>query len=279
MTWAQKKEFARQGTEIEEYRKSAQSKGIDLNRFDHIMWVIDEGVSKGGTTPSDSLTGATTFSASLAAHEITHSFGVCCHADSSSVDDYNNPYCIMGWSGARCSFQSRYLPAGFAAVGPGMSAPYLLVAGWLDLDRHTHRVTGDPGERLNEEFVLEANLGAPSLDTDERIAVTVGDLPKRKGDPAQYWVEFRTPTGFDRNVSVAAPQWAGAPVMLLHRVEVDPPLSPGQSRRCGGQLHSYLIGGVPGVVGSRTASFGGYRFQVASTSADHRRATIRLVPA
>jgi hypothetical protein len=126
---------------------------------------------------------------------------------------------------------------------------------------------------------ISAPPGAPSLDADERIAVTVGDLPEREGDPAQYWVEFRIPTGFDRNVSVADPHWAGAPVLLLRRVEVDPPLSPGQSRRCGGHLHSYLISAVPALVGSRTAVFGGYRFQVSSTSAGQRRATLRLVPA
>ena len=34
MTWAQKQEFAGRGTEIEEYRKSVQSQGIDLSRFD-----------------------------------------------------------------------------------------------------------------------------------------------------------------------------------------------------------------------------------------------------
>jgi len=78
---------------------AAPAIGIPVDSFDRFMWFIDEGVSTGGTTPSDSLVGAIDFTTQLATHEMTHAFGVHYHADQTQLDDYTTMIRSASWDG------------------------------------------------------------------------------------------------------------------------------------------------------------------------------------
>jgi hypothetical protein len=242
------------GATIAAFRNAAQAAGIPIASFDRFMWVIDDGTSSGGTTPSDSLVGALDFTPQLASHEMTHAFGVCPHADLATYDDYGDQFCVMSKGPVARSFENSRLtivntPFTHATTGPGICAPYLYVAGWLD---YAANVAGIPTSAIAQNTgaaitTIFANQGAPPPGSDRRIALAVGDVPKTTGDPAQYWIEYRHPSGFDRKITepvvTHVPDMPQEGVVVLHEVSF-------LAARCTG-LHSYVRKGVGAVAGNR----------------------------
>jgi hypothetical protein len=218
---------------IDGFRKAAKGLGVPVDSYDHFMWFIDDGVSTSGTTVGDSLVGAIDFTTQLATHEMTHAFGVTYHADRNELDDYNDPFCVMGQGPVARSFENRWLTIPAPSVythsttGPGICAPYLYVAGWLDYRRNVVEIDVEMIPRhAGETVTLDANLGAPIPDSPARIALVFGSTPTDiLGDAQQYWLEYRIPRRFDRGVdrpvSTNTPDMPPAGVVVLHEVKMD----------------------------------------------------------
>lgn len=235
------------------YRAAAQAQGQTLSDYDRYVWVIDDGTAVAGTSPSDILLTAQDGTVQLFSHEMTHTFGLCPHADQTTYDDYNDPFCIMGSGPVARSFRNRRLDVdganfAFGVSGPGICAPYLYAIGWLDYADH---VEGIPPSSLAQNtgaalIILFANHGAPP-EPGRRIALALGDIPGQAGDPAQYWVEYRHTSHFDQQIN--APVETGVPdmptegVVVLHEVSFI-------NQRCSG-LHSYVRGWVGAQSGQR----------------------------
>lgn len=234
-------------------RSAAKAAGIPVDSFDRFLWIIDDGVSSGGTTPSDSLLGIFPLTPQLAKHEMTHAFGCCPHADQSSYDDYGDPFCVMGKGSIARSFENqRLLYPGtytYSTSGPGICAPYLYVLGWLDFRANVASVTtaAIPENTGAAIVTISANQGAPPPGAPQRIALALGDTPKAVGDPSQYWIEYRHPSRFDRQinmpVSTATPDLPGDGVVILHEVSY-------LVQRCS-SLHSYVRGWTGAQIGNR----------------------------
>jgi hypothetical protein len=263
-------------------RIAARAKGVPVDRFDRMMWLIDDGISTLGTTPSDSLVGALDFTPQTAMHEIAHSNGVCCHADVGTYDDYANAFCVMGSSGGARGFNDQRLrislrPLGIghdlshARSGPGICAPYLYAAGWLDSVANTTAIPG--AATRGSTFTLDANQGAPSFGSTTRVALTVGGLPRRVGDPSQYWIEYRHPSGADRAIDRAAPgatpDFPSGGLVMVHEVQL-------LSGRCV-DLHSYLRGTVAATRGSTLQVNAGLSLRVTGVNAARRRVQLTVV--
>jgi hypothetical protein len=238
---------------IAAYRAAAQAQGQTLSDYDRYLWVIDDGTANGGTSPSDTLLTAQDGTVQLFSHEMTHTFGLCPHADQTSYDDYNDPFCVMGQGPVARSFHNQRLDVdganfAFGVSGPGICAPYLYAIGWLNYSDHvasvpTNALAQNTGAALTTLF---ANHGAPP-EPGRRIALALGDLPGRVGDPAQYWIEYRHTSRFDQQIN--APVVSGVPdlpsegVVVLHEVSFI-------TQRCSG-LHSYVRGWVGALGGQR----------------------------
>lgn len=264
------------GAEITAFRAAARARGVPVERFDRMMWVIDDGVSTLGTTPSDSLVGALDLTPQTAAHEMLHSSGVCSHADKETYDDYQDAFCIMGASTLARGFVNQQLslplaPMGIgrdlthALSGPGVCTPYLYVAGWLDSVANT---TALPlAHARGATFVLDANQGAPRFGSTSRVALTSGPIPQRVGDPAQYWVEYRHPSGDDRGINRASasanPDLPTEGVLMVHKVEM-------LSARCT-DLHAYLRNTVGAKQGNTLRVNAALSFRVSEVDAVQRR--------
>jgi len=247
--------------------------------------VIDDGISTLGTTPGtrvDSLVGAKDFTPQNAMHEMTHAIGVGCHADAVTYDDYGNSFCIMGASRGARGFNDQRLgltlaPAGIgidlshALSGPGLCAPYLYVAGWLDTVANTTALPRHPAS--GSTFTLDANQGAPRHGSTQRIALTLGDLPQQPGDPSQYWIEYRHPSGFDRNIDRSAPDaspdYPPEGVLVLHEVEF-------LAARCV-DLHGYLRATVAAAVGMTLPVKAGLSLRVDQVDATRQRVELSVV--
>jgi hypothetical protein len=240
-------------------RAAAKSQGIPVDTFDRVIWVFDDGVSNSATSPNDTLIGAQTFVPSFLEHELVHTFGVCSHADANTQDDYGNPYCIMGNNytayGININIGSGGASA-FVETGPGLTAPYLYTANWLD----PKNIFSLPDPPTATNVQLSPNRGAPSAGSTEMTAATVGNLPKSPGDPTQTWFEFRIPTDFDRAImrGVSPGGGAGSPgVLLAHQVTA-------KNTRCVNRPWSMLAAAVavdPGIsigpIGGVTATITG----------------------
>jgi hypothetical protein len=216
-------------------RNAAKGAGIPVDSFDRFMWFLDDnGLSSSGTTPSDSLVGAVDFTPQLASHEMTHAFGVNYHADKDTLDDYADPFCVMGKGPIARSFENPWLtvpapsPFTHSTTGPGICAPYLYVAGWLDYQRNVVELPRDPialAARIGTTVTLAANQGAPTPGSPEAVALTFGGIPQGANDPSQYWVEYRRPRRFDRGVdrpvSTDTPDMPPEGVVVIHEVRFD----------------------------------------------------------
>jgi hypothetical protein len=298
MTLAQKLAFDAQGgaSTIAGFRQAAIAKGIPVNSFDRFMWVIDDnGASTRGVTISDTLAGAIDFEPQLATHEMTHDFGVCSHADRVTLDDYSDPFCIMGMGPVARSFQNPHLatPAErftHATTGPVTSAAYLFVTGWLDYRTNVVEIAPNdlpqpptgPGIPIVISVVttLDANQGAPPPGSANKIAITSGSVPRQTSDPAQIWIEYRHPSGLDRGVdravSAATPDMPPEGVVVLHSVQFDPIPVAGQRRRCNNSLHSFLTGFIPARPGSVSPSFLGHVVRVVSVDGSRRQVSLTI---
>jgi hypothetical protein len=245
------------GAVVAAYRAAAQAQGQTLSDYDRYLWVIDDGTANGGTSPSDTLLTAQDGTVQLFCHEMTHTLGLSPHADQTTYDDYNDPFCVMGRGPVARSFRNRRLDvdgANFAlgVSGPGICAPYLYAIGWLD---YAHNVAGIPPGALAQNtgaalITLFANHGAPP-EPGRRIALALGDIPGRVSDPAQYWIEYRHTSRFDQQIN--APVVTGVPdmpaegVVVLHEMKFVSYTNP----RSYTGLHSYVRGWVGAQGGQR----------------------------
>lgn len=233
-------------------RQAAKQAGILVDDFDRFIWVIDDGISTGGTTPSDVLIGALDLTPQDLSHELTHAFGLCPHADLSSYDDYGDQFCVMAQGPVSRSFENPRLtivntPFTHATTGPGVIAPYLYELGWLDYRRNvaevpTSNISQFTGGRV---ITLFANQGAPPPDSNRQIALALGGVPSQLSDPLQYWIEYRHTSRFDRQINAPVvthvPDAPADGVLVLHEVAF-------LSARCTG-LHSFVrdwTGAIPG---------------------------------
>lgn len=224
------------------YRDAAQAAGQSLTDYDRFIWVIDDGSAGAGTSPSDILLTALDGTVQLFSHEITHTLGLCPHADQTTFDDYNDPFCIMGKGPVARSFRNRRLDVdgasfAFGVSGPGICAPYLFVMGWLDYPEQVVEIPqSDLAQNIGAPITIFANHGLPTV--DHPIVLTLGRIPGKVGDAAQYWIEYRHTSRFDQQIH--APVVTGVPdmpnegVVVLHEVSF-------LAERCTG-LHSYVRG-------------------------------------
>lgn len=268
------------GTTIASLRTAAQSKGIPVQNFDHVMWLLDDGVSTLATTPSDSLMGAFDFVPQTAMHELTHTNGVCCHADRFTPDDYGDTFCVMGASRAARGFADPALllpnvpqgPDWHAIAGPGLCTPYLFVAGWLDVVANTTALPSTP--RSGATFILNANQGAPPFGSDNKIALTLGGFPTTATDPPQFWVEYRHPSGFDSDINRPGPHFnpdlPAAGVLIVRTVQI---LNP----RCPGSLHSYLQAFVGAAPGNTLVVTGSYSLQIVNVNPIQKTIEVKIL--
>jgi hypothetical protein len=229
---------------------AAKLPGVALSDYDFYVWVIDDGTANRGTTPSDTLLTALDGDLQLFCHEMTHAFGVCPHADRTTYDDYNDPFCVMSQGSVARSFENQrlevpnYPPPAYTlgTTGPGICAPYLLLTGWLSYADHVEEIPGR-ALPLNTRTTLFANHGAPP-DLGRHIALALGDRPSRVGDPPQFWIEYRHTSRFDQQINAPVdthvPDLPTEGVVVLRKVEY---LDHSASGRCTG-LHSYVLNWV-----------------------------------
>jgi hypothetical protein len=261
------------------FRQAAVGLGIPVGTFDRFMWIIDDGISSAGVTSSDILLAASTFTPQETGHEVTHAFGVGYHADRYGPNDYGDPFCIMGRGNTARSFQNMRLtvagPFTHATTGPGICAPYLLVAGWLD---YAANVVEIPVAALDQHaggavITLDANQGAPPTGSGKRIALTVGSLPSGPAD-AQMWIEYRHPSRFDRRIDrdliSGVPDVSPFGVLLLHQVHFN------FGVEIFNQLHSTIVHWSDASRGSTMNIGFGYRVRVADVDPSAPRVFLTL---
>ena len=278
-TIQEKQQFAAAGTEDTVYTARAKARGVPLDQFQHVIWMPDEGVSQAGTDAgaNNRFVGALDVSAQLICHEMTHQFGVCSHADRYTLDDYADPFCIMGSGSTARSWQSPTLtwPGRFphGTVGPGVSAPYLFEAGWLP---YHHNVTelgvADLPEAVGLAYPLSCNAGAPPPGDERKIALTIGTVPTAPGAAAQVWVEYRRPEGFDRGIAAPlrqAPDLPPSGGLVVHTVGYG-------SARCKAGRRSVVAGWYSAVPG-QTVPLPGYAHSLRVAQVDDGRREVTLV--
>jgi hypothetical protein len=261
------------------FRQAALNLGIPVNSFDRFMWIIDEGVSTSGVTTSDTLMGARTITPQDCAHEMTHDFGVGYHADRYILDDYGDPFCIMGAPSSARSFQNPRLvfPDTFphATTGPGVCAPYLLVTGWLDYGANVIEM---PISALEQNaggaiITLDVNHGAPPSGSTRRIALAIGTIPTGPNE-AQFWVEYRHPSRFDltidADVATGAPDVSKDGALLLHEVQFN------YGAKVLNQLHSRIVQWSDAKQNSTMTVGFGYRVRVADVDPMGQRVFLTL---
>lgn len=260
-------------------RDAARARGIPVDDFKHWIWMTDEGLSKAGNTPpgGDSFMGALDFTVSVTTHELMHRFGAG-HADAAKNDDYGDGYCIMGvyqrsfvntrlnrepWWTCENNHEpeKQHNAVNRPLAGPGLSAPFQRIAGWLE-PKNILALPGDPpvGTRID----LSVNGGAPPADDDRIVAATIGDPPKAGGDPTQFWLEYRQAQGFDRGINDGP---GTTPAVSRPGVVHASRLRPDKS--------TYFVGAAPAVVGARLNEIAGRTPRVEAVSSE--RPLIRLV--
>ena len=228
------------------FRAAVQASGQKLTDYDRYVFVIDNGTANAGTSPSDTLLTAQDGTVQLFCHEMTHTLGLCPHADQTVYDDYLDPYCVMGQGPVARSFVNHRLDVAgaifpFGVSGPGICAPYIYAIGWLNYgDNVVGIAPSDLPENTGAALItLSANQGAPTVQ-GRRIALAIGDVPQRVGDRAQYWVEYRHTSRFDKEINVqvatGVPDLPIEGVVVLHEVSFI-------TSRCSG-LHSFVRGWV-----------------------------------
>ncbi|GLV60412.1 hypothetical protein KDH_72320 [Dictyobacter sp. S3.2.2.5] len=284
LTPSEKQALDMKGAEavVEGLRTKATAQKIPVTQFDRFIWILDEGISTSGTTPSDSLVGAIDFTPQLAAHEMTHAFGVGPHADrytATGPQEYADPFCVMGRGNTARSFANprlTLLSANYThdTTGPGICAPYLYVAKWLDYQKNVEQLeTSAMDQNAGGAIItLNANQGAPGPGRTERIALTIGTLPTQANGQSQYWIEYRHPSAFDRGVdrpvSTTTPDLPPEGALVLHDVRFDAARN---------SLHSYLISWVGANGGSvLDLPASGYQLRVTSTDTTGRRVFLAL---
>ncbi|MER5490017.1 hypothetical protein [Streptomyces sp. NPDC002490] len=105
--------------------------------YDHVVTVIDEPDSSGGTTPG-SIThiAAVDFGPAGLCHELGHRFGAedAWGPVNGELERYRDPWCAMGWLGHTYHVPGLDDPGApdLHRAGPGMSVPTLIETGWLD---------------------------------------------------------------------------------------------------------------------------------------------------
>lgn len=241
------------GVVVDAYRDAARATGHTLSDYERYIWVIDDGTANSGTSPSDTLLTAQDGTVQLFSHEMTHTFGLCSHADQTSYDDYNDPFCVMGRGAVARSFNNRRLDVAgadfaFGVSGPGICAPYLYAIGWLNFNDNVIGISLDAlAQNTGAALItLFANQGAPP-EAGRRIALALGNIPSQVGDPAQYWIEYRHTSRFDQQINAPVitkiPDLPTEGGIVLHEVSFI-------TDRCSG-LHSFVRGWTGAQSGQR----------------------------
>ena len=205
-----------QPTVAQKAREAAEARwGVDLAPYDRYIVVLDDGSTLGVTNPHP-LVGALSATPALFQHEMGHVYAAG-EADLDSPSgpiQYGDQFCIMGLEGGKfsyiedaCTFidpSTHQKQTWWGASGPGMCAPYLEAAGWLDsgspavLADLTGPVRDTPGEALVE---LSALSGAPPPGWSGPPCVA---LVSGIADAGQrLFVEFRHRSGWDRGMPAA----------------------------------------------------------------------------
>jgi len=185
----------------------------------------------------------------------------------------------MGRGPVARSFENRWLtipaPSTYthATTGPGICAPYLYVAHWLDYQRNVVEIRADAiAQNAGAAIIaLDANQGAPTPESSARIALAFGAIPGGTGDPSQYWIEYRIPRRFDRGVdrpvSTTTPDMPPEGVVVMHEVKFDTGRGPG--------LHAIVRGWV-GARAGNALDLPPYPFRVRIASVDADRQQVSL---
>jgi hypothetical protein len=189
---------------------------LHLDPYTHILIGIDHPQSAGGTTPGAvTWLAATNFTPSFVAHELGHRYGAGDAFRETAGDQvrYENQFCVMGALGWPAIFADGVLADPTAPMlnqsGPGMSAPTLMAAGWLNENEHGLALDlsgsnlSSSGGIIKE---LSALAGAPSPGwTRPPVVIRYHDLV----------VEYRVRDGWDRGLpdpGVGAAGW-----VVVHR--------------------------------------------------------------
>jgi hypothetical protein len=237
------------------YQQVHPAQAAALSDADHVLYVLDDGLTQGGHTDvgqRTSILAARDLSPTLIAHAVAHAFG----AHDTHIDTAAGPalhgarFCVMGHAADRHAFHDPALAVPgeesnrHAATGPGMSVPALLVTGWLSLQRHGAQVCGIPGDLPAAPLTLRALDGVPPQDSGPPVCCYIDD-------GARYLVEYRLRSArWDTALPDADHGW-----LIVHRTPHDAPLqslqvtaapaTPGTILSLGGAQHRTLHGTSP----------------------------------
>jgi hypothetical protein len=262
-------------------RAAAVAKGVPVDAFPRWIWVFNQAGSVRGVQPAlteDVLLGAATIEPQITIHEMLHTYGGgLYHADryiDGQLIEYASPFCPMGTGSIARSYPNPALTitgTGFShdTTGPGMSAPSLASAGWLD---SASNVLDLRSQHINAGIVtLYVNQGAPQVGSTQAIAITAGPHPMSTIALPQLWIEYRIPIGFDRHIDrpVSSSEIDLPPqgAVLLHEV-----------RYAGaGNWHSVLVEWIPATTGERiNLAPLPFDFVVIEANLDHSRIHLKI---
>jgi hypothetical protein len=252
MTWKEKKYLDAQemltGTKKvihEGFRNAAAAVGIPVTAFDQFIFVIDDNnISAAGATGKpdeiqDTLAAARDIDPTLLFHEMGHAFGLH-HADGTQLNDYGDPYCVMGGQLMGVEFRPFVfenprltVPVGsrkgglppkdtgiHSATGTGICAPYLNQIGWLDSSTNVNYISFDgSGRALGDlEGSIYANQGGPPVGSPKQIALVIRPPTSIPFNGSEYWIEYRIPQGFDAKTFKPPGNGYGPGALLLREV-------------------------------------------------------------
>jgi len=204
-------------------RQRVADSGFDLNSVDHIVFINEDAASKSGVAGTNALVvGAMSYTPQLVIHEMLHVMGSLPHADrrqpDGTVKEYDDPYCIMGFTPGALAFASPDLilpnrsslgandaipDAGFDhnTVGPGMCGPYQFRMGWLKPE-HMHIIDPASVNAANPfRMRLFTNRGSPMAEEPQIVALLFGSPPEGPDQVACHWLELRVRSRFDQGIS------------------------------------------------------------------------------
>jgi hypothetical protein len=140
------------------------------------------------------------FSGNFAAHEMGHGFGMIHDVGPglTTASDYSDPACIMSQNG------SFILEPWQVIFGPAVCLPHMVQQGWFP----SERLYVDEGEWMRAGATI---MLAPVTCPQARANLGIRLKNVRASPPWDYYLEYCSPTGWDRGVP-------GAPYLLIRRI-------------------------------------------------------------